>query len=105
MQNKPILVIGSTGKTGQRIARTLEERGFPVRPGSRNAKIPFDWEKPETWAPALKGVSSVYVSSDIPHMTGVGAPDWAISACRATLHAGRGAKDARHEPRRLAASP
>ena len=43
--------------------------------------------------------------ADIPHMTGVGAPDWAISACRATLDAGRGAKDARHEPRRLAASP
>ena len=43
--------------------------------------------------------------TDIPHMTGVGAPDWAISACRATLDAGRGAKDARHEPRRLAASP
>ena len=78
MQNKPILVIGSTGKTGQRIARTLEERGFPVRPGSRNAKIPFDWEKPETWAPALKGVSSVYVSY---------FPDLAVPGAEAQIEA------------------
>ena len=49
--------------------------------------------------------SETQILADIPHMTGVGAPDWAISACRATLDAGRGAKDARHEPRRLAASP
>ena len=49
--------------------------------------------------------NDLLILTDIPHMTGVGAPDWAISACRATLDAGRGAKDARHEPRRLAASP
>lgn len=62
VQDKPILVIGSTGKTGIRIARTLAERGFSVRHGSRNAAIPFDWESPETWAAALEGVSSAYVS-------------------------------------------
>ncbi len=62
MLDQPILVIGSTGKTGSRIATALNERGFPIRHGSRNADIPFDWEKPETWERALEGVSSVYVS-------------------------------------------
>jgi nucleoside-diphosphate-sugar epimerase len=50
MNTAPILVIGSTGKTGSRIVRSLTEKGFPVREGSRNSAIPFDWEKPETWA-------------------------------------------------------
>lgn len=62
MQNQTILVIGSTGKTGSRIAAILAERGFSVRHGSRKAAIPFDWEAPETWAAALDGVSSAYVS-------------------------------------------
>lgn len=62
MQTAPILVIGSTGKTGSRIARSLSEKGFPVREGSRNSSIPFDWERQETWAPALSGVSAAYVS-------------------------------------------
>ena len=57
-----ILVIGSTGKTGSRIAGILAQRGYAVRHGSRHAPIPFDWDKPETWAPALDGVASVYVS-------------------------------------------
>lgn len=62
MQDQPILVIGSTGKTGRRIANTLTARGFVVRHGSRNAPIPFDWDKPETWPAALDGVASAYVS-------------------------------------------
>lgn len=62
MQNQPILVIGSTGKTGIRISRILAERGFSVRHGSRNAAIPFDWDRPDGWAAALEGVSSAYVS-------------------------------------------
>jgi uncharacterized protein YbjT (DUF2867 family) len=62
MTTSPILVIGSTGKTGSRIVRLLEERGHAVRHGARSAPIPFDWEKSATWAPALDGVSSVYIS-------------------------------------------
>ena len=62
MHTSPILVIGSTGKTGSRIVRSLTEKGFPVREGSRNSAIPFDWEKTETWAPALSGVKAAYVS-------------------------------------------
>ncbi|MDT5001841.1 MAG: hypothetical protein QOK12_3946, partial [Mycobacterium sp.] len=57
--NDSILVIGSTGKTGQRVADRLEARGIPVRHGSRSADIPFDWENPQTWAPALTDVDKV----------------------------------------------
>jgi nucleoside-diphosphate-sugar epimerase len=60
--NNTILVIGSTGKTGKRVADQLEARGVPVRHGSRSANIPFDWENPQTWAPALAGVDKVYIT-------------------------------------------
>jgi uncharacterized protein YbjT (DUF2867 family) len=56
------LVLGGTGKTGRRVVDRLTARGVPVRVGSRSGQPPFDWENPATWAPALQGVSSVYVS-------------------------------------------
>jgi uncharacterized protein YbjT (DUF2867 family) len=65
MTNTPtntILVIGSTGKTGQRVAGQLEALGIPVRHGSRSSDIPFDWEDQQTWAPALAGVEKVYLT-------------------------------------------
>jgi uncharacterized protein YbjT (DUF2867 family) len=62
MTNNTILVIGSTGKTGKRVANQLEARGIPVRHGARSADIPFDWENPQTWAPALDGVDKVYLT-------------------------------------------
>jgi uncharacterized protein YbjT (DUF2867 family) len=62
MNNNTILVIGSTGKTGKRVADQLEARGITVRHGSRSADIPFDWEEPQTWAPALAGVDKVYIT-------------------------------------------
>lgn len=62
MQTQPILVIGATGKTGSRVATKLEHQGFAVRRGSRGADIPFDWEDPATWAPALSGITKAYVT-------------------------------------------
>ena len=56
------LVVGGTGKTGRRVAERLTARGLPVRIGSRSGEPPFDWEDRATWAPALHGVGSVYVS-------------------------------------------
>jgi uncharacterized protein YbjT (DUF2867 family) len=56
------LVLGGTGKTGRRVAERLTERGVPVRIGSRGADPPFDWEDQATWAPALRGVASAYVT-------------------------------------------
>ncbi|HEY8547105.1 MAG TPA: NmrA family NAD(P)-binding protein [Acidimicrobiales bacterium] len=57
-----VLVVGSTGKTGRRVAARLEARGIPVRHGSRGSAVPFDWEDPTTWAPAVAGVDQAYVT-------------------------------------------
>ena len=63
MQNsKPTLVLGGTGKTGRRVVERLQARGLPVRVGSRSGEPPFDWEDRATWAPALDGVRSVYLT-------------------------------------------
>ncbi|WP_299867922.1 NmrA family NAD(P)-binding protein [uncultured Hoeflea sp.] len=62
MSASPILVIGSTGKTGSRIVERLISKGFAVREGSRAAPIPFDWDEPASWTPALSGVKTAYVS-------------------------------------------
>ena len=59
---KPVLVLGANGKTGRRVASGLRERGIEVRAGSRSGNPPFDWERPDTWAPVLEGVGAAYIS-------------------------------------------
>jgi uncharacterized protein YbjT (DUF2867 family) len=61
-EDKTILVLGGTGKTGRRVTDRLQARGERVRVGSRTAEPPFDWAEPATWAPALQGVRAAYVS-------------------------------------------
>jgi len=56
------------------VAERLAERGLLVRIGSRSAEPPFDWEKPDTWATALEGVSAAYVSY-YPDLAIPGAPE------------------------------
>ena len=56
------LVLGGTGKTGRRVAERLQARNVPVRIGSRTGEPPFDWEAPDTWAPALRGTHAAYIS-------------------------------------------
>ena len=56
------LVLGGTGKTGRRVVERLRSRGLPVRVGSRAGEPRFDWEDRSTWAPALEGVGSVYLT-------------------------------------------
>ena len=68
------LVLGGTGKTGRRVAQRLEALGVPVRVGSRSGEPPFDWENRNTWAPALEGVNSVYLSY-YPDLAIPGAPE------------------------------
>ena len=56
------LVLGGTGKTGSRVASRLASRGLPVRTAARSgADAHFDWDDPETYAPALHGVNRVYL--------------------------------------------
>ena len=87
MQDQPILVIGSTGKTGHRIAKSLTEGGYSVRHGSRNAAIPFDWEQPETWEAALAGVWTAYISY-FPDLAFPGASDKIEMLTKAAAKAG-----------------
>ena len=61
-EEKPILVVGGTGKTGRRVAERLVAMGEPVRIGSRSATPVFDWNDRDTWAAALEGVRSAYVT-------------------------------------------
>jgi len=56
------LVLGATGKTGQRIVERLTEMGLPVRAGSRTGTPPFEWHDRSTWSPVLEGVSRAYIS-------------------------------------------
>jgi uncharacterized protein YbjT (DUF2867 family) len=69
-QQKPVLVLGSTSKTGRRVVERLTARGIPTRMGVRSGEPPFDWDDPDTWAPALQGVGSVYVQHYLDAMPG-----------------------------------
>jgi uncharacterized protein YbjT (DUF2867 family) len=107
--DRPILVLGGTGKTGSRVAARLEARGIPVRIGSRSADPSFDWEDRSTWAPVLDGVRSVYISY-YPDIAVPGAPD-AVGAfaeqavrsgvTRQVLLAGRGEPEAEEAEQRV----
>ncbi|MFJ4188337.1 SDR family oxidoreductase [Kitasatospora sp. NPDC089509] len=57
-----ILILGGTGTTGRRIARRLTDRGLPVRTAARTgADVRLDLDDATTWAPALDGVTALYL--------------------------------------------
>jgi uncharacterized protein YbjT (DUF2867 family) len=59
-----ILVLGATGKTGRRLVPRLVAAGSDVRPASRRpgpTGVRFDWDRPETHAPALAGADAVFL--------------------------------------------
>jgi len=62
MTETTTLVLGGTGKTGRRVAERLVRAGKSVRVGSRSTPIPFDWERPATWGPVLRGIGAAYVA-------------------------------------------
>jgi uncharacterized protein YbjT (DUF2867 family) len=57
-----ILITGATGKTGRRVVEKLAGTKHELRIGSRSATPRFDWAERSTWADALRGVDSVYIS-------------------------------------------
>lgn len=59
---KTTAIVGGNGKTGRRVAERLMARGRPVRALSRSSDIPFDWDDPGTWAPALRGAGALYLT-------------------------------------------
>ena len=110
--DSPVLVLGGTGKTGRRVAARLLERGVPVRIGSRSGTPPFDWEDRATWAPALQGARSAYVSF-YPDLAVPGAPEAIAELARIAvaggtrrlvLLSGRGEEEALRAEQELIAS-
>jgi len=81
------LVLGGTGKTGRRVVERLRARGLPVRVGSRSGEPPFDWEERSTWAPALDGVGSVYLTY-YPDLAVPGAVEAASSFAELAVRSG-----------------
>jgi uncharacterized protein YbjT (DUF2867 family) len=69
-QQRPILVLGATGKTGRRVAERLTARGLPTRLGARSGDPPFDWDDRSTWTPVLHGVGSVYLQHYLDALPG-----------------------------------
>jgi uncharacterized protein YbjT (DUF2867 family) len=60
--NNTILVLGSTGKTGKRVAQRLQNLQRPLRLGSRNGQPSFNWDDPSNWQEVLAGIESVYIT-------------------------------------------
>ncbi len=56
------LITGGTGKTGRRVAQRLTTTGRAVKLGSRSGDVRFDWDDELTWAPALDGCASAYIT-------------------------------------------
>ena len=84
---KLTLVVGGTGKTGRRVAKGLKDRNVPVRIGSRAGDPPFDWERPDTWDPALRDVDSAYVNY-APDLAFPGAADRVAAFTRLAVDRG-----------------
>ena len=61
MTTENILVIGGTGKTGNRVAQQLTAQGHNVRIVGRKTNPVFDWERPETYANALQNMDRAYI--------------------------------------------
>lgn len=100
--NELTLVIGSSGKTGSRVASRLKAAGHAVRAGSRWAEIPFEWNAPEGWPAVLDGVKAVYIAyyPDLAVAEAPGHIAQLMSACKAAqvekvvLLSGRGEANA-----------
>lgn len=103
------MVVGSTGKTGSRIAERLARKGVSIRHGSRRANPSFDWLQDSTWSPCLKGVESVYISFS-GDLAVAGSSDIIVAFVseakrqgvkRAVLLTGRGEDEAKKSERAL----
>jgi uncharacterized protein YbjT (DUF2867 family) len=65
-KDRPVLVLGATGKTGSRVAATLQQQGIGVRTAGRHdTDVLFDWDDPTTHAAALDRIGAVYLLSPV----------------------------------------
>lgn len=86
-EQRTVLVVGGSGKTGRRVAERLRAAGRPVRIGSRASEPAFDWEDRATWAGALQGVSAAYITY-YPDLAVPGAPEAIEAFAKQALQAG-----------------
>ena len=56
-----ILILGGTGKTGRRIVTRLQNKGIPVRIGSRSVSPSFDWNNEAGWDACLQDIKAIYI--------------------------------------------
>ena len=77
MQAENILIIGGTGKTGRRVAANLQQQGHHVRVVGRKTTPAFDWENPDSYDAALRGMDRAYI---------VYYPDLAVPGAREAIH-------------------
>ncbi|WP_067472748.1 NAD(P)H-binding protein [Nocardia amamiensis] len=56
-----IVVTGSTGKVGSHVLDRLTALSIPARGAGRRSRIPLDWEKPDTWAPAVQEATALFL--------------------------------------------
>jgi uncharacterized protein YbjT (DUF2867 family) len=69
INERPVLVLGATGKTGSRVAARLSRQGVGVRTAARHdSDVRFDWDDPTTYAPALDGATAVYLVAPVMRM-------------------------------------
>lgn len=65
-QSPLTLVLGSTGKTGSRVAAALVKRGLHVRTAARSgADVTFDWSRRDSYGSALDGIDRVYLVAPV----------------------------------------
>ncbi len=108
--SKPILILGGRGKTGSRVADRLAARGLPVRLASRSTG--FDWTERSTWAAALEGAASAYITY-YPDIAIKGAADTvgalaelavSLGVRRLVLLSGRGEPEAQRAEQQVLAT-
>jgi uncharacterized protein YbjT (DUF2867 family) len=69
INERPVLVLGATGKTGSRVAVRLSDQGVGIRTASRHGSdVRFDWDDPTTYASALDGARAVYLVAPVMRM-------------------------------------
>jgi uncharacterized protein YbjT (DUF2867 family) len=62
-----VVVLGGTGKTGRRVAATLQASRVEVLTAARRGDRIFDWESPDTWDGLWDGADAAYlVDSQLP---------------------------------------
>ncbi|MBG6099528.1 NAD(P)H-binding protein [Nocardioides luteus] len=106
------LITGATGKTGQRVVHRLRALDHDVRGVTRHSTPRFDWHDRTTWAEAVAGCESAYLTfqpdlglPDADEIIGAFAAEAVAAGCtRLVLLSGRGEDGAERAEKAMMAS-